>query len=67
MTFLRVLLYCAFVFVVAAVSYVGGRIILPAMGLIAPHYWTWFWFYIAMLVLYAAWAALAIVIASLSD
>lgn len=25
-------------------GYVGGRIMLPAMGLMAPGYWTWFWF-----------------------
>lgn len=25
-------------------EYICGRIILPAMGLMAPGYWTWFWF-----------------------
>lgn len=25
-------------------EYICGRIILPAMGLEAPGYWTWFWF-----------------------
>lgn len=25
-------------------EYVCGRIILPAVGLTAPDFWTWFWF-----------------------
>lgn len=25
-------------------EYVCGRVILPAIGLTAPSYWTWFWF-----------------------
>lgn len=25
-------------------AYIGGRVILPAMGLTAPGFWAWFWF-----------------------
>lgn len=25
-------------------EYVGGRVILPEVGLTAPGWWTWFWF-----------------------
>lgn len=28
----------------ALAEYVGGRVLLPAMGLTAPGYWTWLWF-----------------------
>lgn len=31
-------------FVAALGEYICGRIILPAVGLTAPEYWTWFWF-----------------------
>ena len=47
------LLFALWVAVILAVAilaeYVCGRVILPAVGLTAPGFWTWFWF--------TAWAA----------
>lgn len=31
------------VLIEATAGYVGGRIILPEMGLTAPGWWAWFW------------------------
>lgn len=30
-------------FLGALLGYWWGRVMLPAMGLTAPEYWTWFW------------------------
>lgn len=40
-------------------SYIFGRILLPAMGLMAPGYWTWFWatFVIGLFVFAIKWFA----------
>lgn len=39
------LLFCLGIVAFGALGeYIGGRILLPAIGLTAPEYWTWFWF-----------------------
>lgn len=38
-----VLLFLSIVLLSALGEYICGRILLPAMGLRAPGYWTWFW------------------------
>lgn len=38
------LLIVGLVFIVTAFSYVGGRVLLPELGLGVPDYMTWFWF-----------------------
>jgi hypothetical protein len=47
--FLFVLLMAAILLFGALGDYIGGRILLPAMGLTAPGYWTWFWFMVVVL------------------
>lgn len=42
-TFIRCILALFIVVVGSAAEYVGGRILLPELGLSAPEYWTWFW------------------------
>lgn len=37
-------MYLVICFAGAFGEYVGGRIVLPDVGLTAPEYWTWFWF-----------------------
>lgn len=39
---LRVFLTIGLVFSTALGEYIVGRILLPEVGLTAPHYWTWF-------------------------
>lgn len=34
----------------ALASYIGGRILLPEIGLAAPQYTTWFWFYLFIII-----------------
>jgi len=41
--FLAFLLLVGIALVGALGEYIGGRIILPAIGLTAPGYWVWFW------------------------
>lgn len=40
---LRFLIYILFALALSVFQYIGGRIILPEMGLTAPGLWAWFW------------------------
>jgi phage shock protein PspC (stress-responsive transcriptional regulator) len=53
------LLFLASVVFAATDSYIAGRIILPEMGLSAPGFKVWFWFWLFGLIAYVIMAAIA--------
>lgn len=56
-TFLRFVIWFLFALLLATFQYVGGRIVLPEMGLTPPGWWAWFWIsYIIELPLLTLWA-----------
>ena len=51
----KILAWLILSLVVGAIGlYMGGRIILPEMGLQAPGFWPWFWFNVITVSAFAA-------------